>query len=469
MSVRTSSIADVLKNSSTRRSVPAVEESYDGGEQETEYDHNDSQYGYDEERPSEQNDESRDYDEPTEPTHPVARQGRAARNDTGNARQKSTRGDDLIGRLNRLSQERPETAARGRSRPPEDDETHRATSRQKYRTKYEPPKAAKRATNSQYASAAVDNEEWSEKSEEDSYNEYSPRQSSSRAQTNTQHRESVDDEYPERQSLPFRTSRRSARRTPEPVQKKAVKAPARQYHADPVEAKRRVPATPVLSRGRRAAAPPATARKVDSETYSTYRPRATEPQGRKPRQPRQVEPDLDEEYFEERPVVDEQDEKSRDQNSSDVPVAFTALSKTAITAASKYAGVHSMEAGVYEPIKQLTGQFVYNVLLEASRNGSNEKLSSQLLEPAVERVLGRGIDELGDLSESFVNNKSFLKWIDSLTSSMGLTLWKEAIMFLEQCVDFYLVELLANAKELVSHQGRSRLTVDHIQMASRMR
>ena len=52
---------------------------------------------------------------------------------------------------------------------------------------------------------------------------------------------------------------------------------------------------------------------------------------------------------------------------------------------------------------------------------------------------------------------------------MGLTLWKEAIMFLEQCVDFYLVELLANAKELVSHQGRSRLTVDHIQMASRMR
>lgn len=446
MSIKTSSIADALKNSTARRNVAPVEESYEDSKQETEYDYNNSDYNYDDERTVERNEEYNDYEESQESPNSFDRQPK-------NTRSKTARPDDLIGRLNRLSQERPGPAKTRSVRPPEDEETHRATSRQRHRARNELPRTAKMATNSQ--SFANDFNEWDDEPE----NTQHSNRHQSRARTFDN---SSEDEY--EQTTPIRTSRRTVRRTPEP-QKKSSGSSARSYRTEPVEVKR--PA-PVLSRGRRPtvqAVPRKTQVQPEVHSYRTTKTTSAVTQPRR-RQPVN-EPELDEDYFEDH-QPEERNERQSSTSATDL-APFNSLSKTSITAASKYAGVHSMEAAVYDPIKQLVGQFVYDVLDEASKNGGSEKLSSEQLEPAVQKVMGRNIDELEDLSQSFVNNKAFLRWLDSLTSSMGLTLMKEAVMFLEQCVDFYLVELLANARELVEQQRRSRLTVDHIQMASRMR
>jgi hypothetical protein len=426
MSIKTSSIADALKNTSSRRNPPAVESFYD---QEPEYPSNDT---YDDRSPN-QSDEYNEYDEPLEspPSRPTYQ--------SKNTQSKSARTDDLIGRLNRLSQDRPETgSSKSRyNRPPEDEETHRATSRQRRGTKNELPRVAKRVSNSHQFD---DNEETEDESHSNRY------QSRSRATENS------EDEYDQ---SPVRTSRRTVRRAPEPVQRKNNKTSARSYQDD----EPRRTAGPVLSRGRRSAQQP-TQRKVQQEPH-----RQVKQQTRNTRRP---EPEFEEDYFDDHSAAEERDEKRHESLADDLPV-FNALSKTSITAASKYAGVQSMEAGVYETVKNLVGQFVYNVLERASKDGSGGKVSSQQLEAAVEQVMGRSIDELEDLSQSFVNNKAFLKWLDGLTSNLDLTLLKEANMFLEQCVDFYLVELLANAKEVAESQRKSRVTTGHIQMASRMR
>lgn len=423
MSVKTSSIADALKNTSSRRNPPAIESFYDNNDQEPEYPSNDA---YDD-HSFNQTDE---YDEPLE--SPPSRQTYQSKN----TQSKSSRTDDLIGRLNRLSQDRPETgSSKSRyNRPPEDEETHRATSRQRRGSKNELPKVAKRVTNShQYD----DNEE----PEEELY--------SGRHQSRSRAAEHSEDEYDQ---PPVRTSRRTTRRALEPVQRKNTKTSGKSYQDE--EPRRNV--GPVLSRGRRTAPQP-TPRKVQQEPHR----QAKQPRNRRP----EPEVEVEEDYFSDH-SGNENDEKRH--STDDLP-AFNALSKTSITAASKYTGVQSMEAGVYESVKDLTGQFVYNVLEQASKNVSSGKVSSQQLEAAVEKVMGRSIDELEDLSQSFVNNKAFLKWLDSLTSNMDLVLLKEANMFLEQCVDFYLVELLANAKEVAESQRKSRVTTGHIQMASRMR
>lgn len=145
-------------------------------------------------------------------------------------------------------------------------------------------------------------------------------------------------------------------------------------------------------------------------------------------------------------------------------IPFTGLSKTIVTKISKTVGISSLAAEIHETLKELSGNFIYDVLSETSQVTDN--ISSVELEPIVEAKLGRPLE---DLDQSFLSANAFSRWVRGVTDELQVGIRNEAVLFLQQVLEFYLVELLTNSRDVAEQAGRSRVMVKDVLLASRMR
>lgn len=145
-------------------------------------------------------------------------------------------------------------------------------------------------------------------------------------------------------------------------------------------------------------------------------------------------------------------------------IPFTGLSKTIVTKISKTVGISSLAAEIHETLKELSGNFMYDVLSETSQVTDN--ISSVELEPIVEAKLGRPLE---DLDQSFLSANAFSRWVRGVTDELQVGIRNEAVLFLQQVLEFYLVELLTNSRDVAEQAGRSRVMVKDVLLASRMR
>lgn len=192
-------------------------------------------------------------------------------------------------------------------------------------------------------------------------------------------------------------------------------------------------------------------------------------------------PEFDEEYFDRHSdkrgtslktdrsnYPDDRSDRSDRSNHSDdeeneASFSFTTLPKTTITRIAKAVNVPSLAADVYDTVKSLAGNFTYNVLADAAKNG--EIVSSNELEPITEEWLGRPVE---DLDQTFINSTTFVKFIRPITDELRIKLRNEATLFLQNTVEFYIVNLLSNARDVAEQARRSRITNKDLMLASRM-
>lgn len=143
---------------------------------------------------------------------------------------------------------------------------------------------------------------------------------------------------------------------------------------------------------------------------------------------------------------------------------FTGLSKTIVTKISKSVGISSVASDIHETLKNLSGTFIHDVVFEAAE--STDNISFAELEPIVEQHLGR---QLADLDQSFLNPNAFARWVRGLADELQVSLRNEAVLYLQQVLEFYLIELLSNSRDVAEQAGRSRVMVKDVLLASRMR
>lgn len=488
MSQKTKSIADALKSSPTRRQAPAVENSA--------LNESEGVSKFDDIHSSDSNSLEEHSEDVVSESLP-------------NPREETTSSEDLIARLSRLQ-------AKDDSEEPEEqhheDQPHRATSRQRQqRTGQEKQyhrQAPARNFRNEYPSRANRNRTDSEEAElerDDVPERYPPRPLSPSRRLNRGNNEKSSPRRVSSQSSsyqpPIRTSRRSAGRpavrdspirSPHRAQSSSSKFSEKEYeHDDRISRRAPQPIRPVPnnSRGRSAALSaqsnsryhvPSTREALDrqwstdsvperhSNQSSAFRVvesssgRSENSSGRNAKSRRFSD---EEDYSSDvEPSHQEPERRSRIPSSDENNVQFPGLSKTIVTKISKTVGVPSIAADVHETLKSLSGNFIYDVLSETSK--VTDYISSTELEPVVEKHLGRQVE---DLDQSFLNSNGFARWVRGLSDELQINLRNEAVLFLQQVLEFYLVELLANSREVAEQAGRSRVMVKDVMLASRLR
>ena len=396
---------------------------------------------------------------------------------------RSAPAEDLISRLTRLH-----GSARGgadQEDAPADDleeERHRATSRQRQRRVEAVRKKAPAPRPVERRPEPASDEEYSDR---ESYQE-APRRGARPTPTRAARQVEPEWEEPVRPRAPtrptenpYRTSRRSGSRrsaTDHSDYYPAPRSPTRRpYPTTPVEPERAKPvatrSTLGSSRGRRPAPPVAAPRprapapKAPTRYQAPVEDRDDRPTPRRAAAPAGKGVVLEEDYFDDREApAEEVPVESVDQGRDGSAFPFTALSKTAIAKIAKVVGVPSLSADIYDTVRELSGEFVYDVLAQAAQSG--EVVSSAELEPIVERRLGRQVE---DLDQSFVNSNTFVKWLRAITDELQIRLRNEAVLFLQNCVEYHLVELMSNARDVAEQARRSRLTIKDILLGARMR
>jgi len=145
--------------------------------------------------------------------------------------------------------------------------------------------------------------------------------------------------------------------------------------------------------------------------------------------------------------------------------SFNTLPKITITRIAKNAGVGRMSADIYETVKELAGKFTHNVLASVSKKSSTGVLTSAELEPVVEKYLGQSAE---DLERSEINLSTFAKWFKTLMDQYHVTVKKEAVLYMLNAVEYYIICLLGNAYDSAKHARRSTVTSKDLDMATRM-
>jgi histone H3/H4 len=122
-----------------------------------------------------------------------------------------------------------------------------------------------------------------------------------------------------------------------------------------------------------------------------------------------------------------------------------------------------MSTDIYEPIKELSGKFVHDVVADVAKN--YETVTSLELEPVVTAYLGRKVE---DLEKNEINATTFSRWLKGVTEENNVVLKREAALYLHNSVEFYILCLLVNAKDIARHSRRSRVTSEDVFMGARM-
>ena len=131
------------------------------------------------------------------------------------------------------------------------------------------------------------------------------------------------------------------------------------------------------------------------------------------------------------------------------------LSKSAVTRLAKNAGCSSVSSDVYEVVKKIALNFMGHVL--GSVKGDH--VSSADLEPEVEKIVG-GPRE--DLQDTELKLESFVKTYREMSEQLGVSLRKEAVLYLCTSLEFYLLNVLAEACELARDNRRTRVNAKDI-------
>lgn len=506
MSQKTKSIADALKSSPLKRPSPVIDNSPVDEPKNTNR-FSDSQ--------------SADYSNNSEETSEIVSELPVEDN---NEREETTSSEDLIARLSRLQASSKDEGDEPSEENRYEEQPHRATSRQRQQRsvgqdRQQRGQASGRNVSqrdssrnfqaeSNYYHNQVNRRDESEDVDHEFPEKYTPRPlSPARRLNNSRYADEVKTPAVRRPLAPqpFRTSRRGAGRQVSnhdlPVRSphRASASVSRfSEHDSEAEYPRQVSQTrpqayppshsarPVTSRGRsvpaqsssryQAPAPresfdhqwstdsPEVERGLKSSQSSGFRSVGSAARSNVPvrnTQPRkfQSEDDYSDDLDQPQP-----ERRERIPSSHENSIPFTGLSKTIVTKISKTVGISSLAADVHETLKELSGNFVYDVLSETSQVTDN--VSSAELEPIVEAKLGRSLE---DLDQSFLSANVFSRWVRGVTDELQIGIRNEAILFLQQVLEFYLVELLTNSRDVAEQAGRSRVMVKDILLASRMR
>jgi histone H3/H4 len=153
-------------------------------------------------------------------------------------------------------------------------------------------------------------------------------------------------------------------------------------------------------------------------------------------------------------------------NSEDLDISsFNSLPKTAITKMAKSVGITSLQIDIYSACKQLAGTFVNNVIENAAENSRDNIITSTELEPVVEQYLRADVI---DLRHSNVNVTTFAKYCKTVSDLYRTSLKKEAVLYLHNSTENYILNLFSNALSIAKHARRTRVSASDLQIASRM-
>jgi len=497
MSQKTKSIVEALKSTPTKRSFPLPETSAAENERSDEFKESPSS-SYSDVADSEENSDVVISEKPN------------------SQRGASTSSEDLIARLSRLQASSKDDDQEAPENSHYDDQPHRATSRplqqrQRHEKQRQVPATRQFSSRDRNVHSRSDATENYFNEHEAEYEPESHRRPPVRRPAAGYQEERAPVRKPQA-TAPFRTSRRgvSARPVHDRVES-PIRSPGRRstvpafstsadrFESDDQENSYRghqAQTTRVANRGRpglnspqtsgkyRTIQPPLTKREVYEQRWSTddheseYAPdlprgRSNQSSslygdrkssGRSHVEQSRFDRGSDDEYSEEFDRQEPSRKQRRDSHDGFPP--FTGLSKTVAIKISKSVGVSSIASDVHETLKSLSGTFVHNILSEAAQSTENTSISSAELEPIVEHHLGRSVE---DLDQSFLNSSSFARWVKNIADTLQVGLRNEAILFLQQVVEFYLVELLTNARDVAEQGGRSRVMIKDVQLASRMR
>lgn len=479
MSQKTKSIADALKTTPVRRPLHVPEDPVEESEKTNAFERSDSAH------------ENSDVviESPDSP-------------------KETTSSEDLIARLSRLQasskDDDQEISENHHEEPP-----HRATSRPLQRSwqkqqRQVAPVARKLSQNRQLNSRFESNDNYSNENEPDYEPEYEDenfRRPNKRPVSNYQ-----EDFKPVRKPQPpasasssFRTSRRglSARPVHEQTEYSSpARSPVRRVQAQPQLSKtdsddqehtvaHKGYQARSTSRGRSEFNSPhvaaryrniSTPHKPPSNTKELYEERWSTDEYEPPQQPRgrsnqssgfrvvgsEKSDRSSSRQFEEENHYEDFDQSEK--KSAEPSTKFTGLPKNAVIKISKLADVSSISADVHETLKDLAGTFVYDILTKISESTSDVTFNN--LDPVVEHHLGKPVE---DLDQSFLSTNVFSRWVKSLADEFQVRINNGAILFLQQAVEFYLVELMANSRDVAERARRSRVTSQDISLASRMK
>jgi len=442
MSQKARSIADVLKSLPVRRSRPSQENTkeddtipVDAGRSKTDPHPRDSQE-------DEEHDTDSTHDEPhlssTVPRgRPTSSRVPPSKSPLTRVDDRSNGVEDLVSRLSRLHNTNPEEKTTDERRKVQEDphseeseeETHhRATSRTRSSKRYDSDDESPPRTTRRQERHRSSRDEHSDNSDNDE-------------PSNRGHRKRDEqEEHPRRGTLSSVRPRSPRRR---------VEEQPRTRSKDEYDDKRRVPDerwNKPQQRGR-----PKHIEEVDSDDEFVDNRSADRTR------------DSQKNYEDENPKRSRPTRRDEDESSSSSET-FSTLPKTTITKIAKTVDVGSLAADVYDTIKDLSGSFIHNVISDVSKN--QEPLTSADLEPVVEKYLGRPVE---DLENSDINVTTFVKWLKQVMDKYRVSLKKEAILYLHNVIELYIILLFYNAKEFAHRARRSRITSKDLELASRMK
>ena len=121
-----------------------------------------------------------------------------------------------------------------------------------------------------------------------------------------------------------------------------------------------------------------------------------------------------------------------------------------------------MSSDIYEEIKTLCGKFLLTVLQESGKRA--DVITYSVLELILEKYIGT---EILDLENTEINITTFSNFVKEITRELKLDIKKEAILFLHNATEFYLLRVFSRAVEQAKNARRTRITVKDIELASR--
>ena len=139
------------------------------------------------------------------------------------------------------------------------------------------------------------------------------------------------------------------------------------------------------------------------------------------------------------------------------------LSKSSISRLAKYCNVQTMSSNVYEGIRALCGEFIYESLLASNKKSNGEIVSYSILEPILEKRIG---SEIPDLENNEIDIVTFSNYVKDLSAELNMQIKKEAILYLHNASEYYLIKLLRRAVDVCKNSRRSRVTMNDIKFAS---
>ena len=159
----------------------------------------------------------------------------------------------------------------------------------------------------------------------------------------------------------------------------------------------------------------------------------------------------------------EQHSETESENEHDDESTLLKLSKNTISRLAKVSRVPSMASNVYDGLRALAGEFIIEIIESANRRSNNEPISFSTLEPILERRIG---SEIPDLENTEISITLFSNFVKEIAIELKTQIKKEAILYLHNATEYYLLKTLRRAVDMSKNARRSRVTMNDVVLAS---